>query len=32
MLTADAIARAPAVFPNLFGVTAAEFEALVAHD
>jgi DDE superfamily endonuclease len=30
MLTADAVARSPAVFPSLFGVTAAEFEALFA--
>ena len=30
MLTADALARFPAVFPSLFGVTAAEFEALFA--
>lgn len=30
MLTADAVARSPAVFPNLFGVTAAEFETLFA--
>ena len=30
MLTADAVARTPAVFPSLFGVTAAEFEALFA--
>ena len=30
MLTADAIVRFPAVFPSLFGVTAAEFETLFA--
>ena len=30
MLTADAVARFPAVFPSLFGVTAAEFETLFA--
>jgi hypothetical protein len=30
MLTADAVARTPAVFPSLFGVTADEFEALFA--
>lgn len=30
MLTADAVARSPAVFPSLFGVTAAEFETLFA--
>lgn len=28
MLTADAIARRPAIFPSLFGVTAAEFDIL----
>ena len=27
MPTADALARHPAVFPSLFGVTAAEFES-----
>ena len=30
MLTADALARYPAVYPSLFGVTAAEFETLFA--
>ena len=30
MLTADALARHPAVFPSLFGVTAAELETLFA--
>ncbi len=30
MLTADGLARHPAVFPSLFGVTAAEFETLFA--
>lgn len=31
-LTADAVARSPAVSPSLFGVTAAEFDALFADD
>ena len=30
MLTADAVARHPALFPSLFGVTAAEFDTLFA--
>ena len=30
MLTFDALARFPAVFPSLFGVTAAEFDTLFA--
>ena len=30
MLTADVVARTQAIFPSLFGVTAAEFETLFA--